>query len=168
MQINAIQIILQIVNFAVLVTVLTKFLYKPILKILEGRAQRIQEGLEAAEKSLEERAAVEEKKHEILIKTERQAAEILDQARIEAKAAAKDIVAAAKNDAQEAVEKEYQILQSKIKDEELKIRQNIAELISKTTTTVLQGALTESAHRQIINSQINKLGNLKSWNRIST
>ena len=75
MQINAIQIILQIVNFAVLVTVLTKFLYKPILKILEGRAQRIQEGLEAAEKSLEERAAVEEKKQEILIKTEKQTAQ---------------------------------------------------------------------------------------------
>lgn len=162
MEINLAQVIVQIINFTILVAVLTKFLYKPILKILESRAQKIQEGLEAAEKSLEEKARTEEKKQEILGKTERQAAEILDEARVDAKAAAKDIVAAARKDAQEAVEKEYQILQAKIRDEELKIRRNIAEIVAKTTATVLQGALNEKAQRQIIKSQIDKLGALKS------
>lgn len=162
MQIIWSQILWQIANFAILVTVLTKFLYKPILKILESRAQKIQEGLEAAEKSLEEKALNEEKRQKILAAAEKQAAEVLDQARLEAKAAAKDIVTAAKKDAVEAVEKEYQILQTKILAEELKIRRNIADLVAKTTATVLQGALSESAQRQIIKSQINKLGGLKS------
>ncbi len=162
MQIVWSQILWQIANFAILVTVLTKFLYKPILKILESRAQKIQEGLEAAERSLEEKARTEERKQQILIEAEKQAAEVLDQARLDAKSAAKDIVAAAKKEASEAVEKEYQILQTKIQGEELKIRRNIADLVAKTTATVLQGALSEKTHRQIIKSQINKLGSLKS------
>lgn len=157
MQINFLQVLLQIVNFAILVAVLTKFLYKPILKILEARAQKIQEGLEAAEKSLEEKARTQEAKTEILAKTEKEAADILDAARIDAKKAAKDIVAAARHDAQEAVAKEYQILEGKLKEEELKIRRNLANVVAKTTATVLQGALSETTQRQIINSQISKL-----------
>lgn len=162
MQINAMQVLLQIVNFAILVTVLTKFLYKPILKILEGRAQKIHDGLEAAEKSLEEKAKTEELKQVVLTQAQQQATEILDEARLEAKQAAKDIVSAAKQDAQEAVEKEYQILQGKIREEELKVRHNIADIVIKTTTAVLQGALNEKTQREIIKSQIEKLGALKS------
>lgn len=157
MQINFLQVLLQIVNFAILVAVLTKFLYKPILKILESRAQKIQEGLEAAEKSLEEKARTQEAKAEILAEAEKEAAGILDQARLDAKSAAKDIVSAARHEAQEAVAKEYQILEGKLKDEELKIRRNLANIVAKTTATVLQGALSETTQRQIIKSQINKL-----------
>lgn len=160
MQINFLQVLLQIVNFAILVGVLTKFLYKPILKILESRAQKIQEGLEAAEKSLEEKARTEEARTKVLSEAEKEAADILDKARLEAKSAAKDIVAAARVEAQEAVAKEYQIVETKLKEEELKIRRNLADIVAKTTSTILQGALSDSAQRQIIKSQISKLWSL--------
>ncbi len=161
MQINAMQVIMQIINFAILVTVLTKFLYKPILKILEARTQKIHDGLEAAEKSLEEKARTEEKKQVILTKAEQEAAEILDQARLDAKKAGKEMIAFAKTEAEESVAKEYQILQSKIQEEEQKVRRHIGELVAQTTTTVLQGALNEKAQRQIIRQQIQSLGKVK-------
>ncbi|MGI8926774.1 MAG: F0F1 ATP synthase subunit B [Tepidiformaceae bacterium] len=47
--INLPQLIAQIVNFAVLLVVLRLTLYKPILRMLEERKQRIAEGLNAAE-----------------------------------------------------------------------------------------------------------------------
>ena len=46
---NLPQLIAQIVNFAILLIILRLTLYKPILKMLDERKQKIAEGLNAAE-----------------------------------------------------------------------------------------------------------------------
>src|SRR3989338_10049614 len=48
--IEPLQLITQILNFAVLVFFLNKYLYKPILNTLETRKKKIQEGLQYADK----------------------------------------------------------------------------------------------------------------------
>ena len=47
-------VIAQIVNFLVLVYLLKRFLYKPIIKAMDGREQRIAGRLEEADKREEE------------------------------------------------------------------------------------------------------------------
>ena len=162
MKIEASQILLQIVNFAILLFVLTKFLYRPLLKIMESRSKKIQEGLEAAEKSLEEQAKAQEKKMHIITAAEKKATALLDEARLDAQRASKDIIAAAKKEARESGEKEYKILKAKIQEEENRVRQNIASLVTKTTESVLQQSLTPKTHKQIIKKQIKQLGSLKN------
>lgn len=161
MHIDVKQILLQIVNFSILMFVLNKFLYQPILKVLDARSQKIKDGLDAAEKNLEDQAKAEEKQKELLLKTQKQAGEILDQARVEAKAAAKDIVATAKAEASDAVAKEYQILKSKLQADELKVRRHLSSVIADATASVLQGALTEPAHRSLIKKQIKELAHVE-------
>lgn len=150
-------IILQIVNFAILLFVLTRFLYRPLLKIMEARSKKIQEGLEAAEKSLEERALAEAQKRKLLSQAEKEAADLLDAARKEAKDASREIVSTAREEAKEAVDKEYRILQAKLGEEEQKARRNIADLVTKTTATLLHTTINQKAHRQIIKEQIDKI-----------
>lgn len=162
MKIEASQILLQIVNFAILLFVLTKFLYRPLLKIMENRSKKIQEGLEAAEKSLEEQAKAQEKKMHIITAAEKKATVLLDEARRDAQRASKDIIAAARKEARESGEKEYKILKGKIQEEENRVRQNIASLVTKTTESVLEQSLTPKAHKQIIKKQIKQLGSLKN------
>ena len=41
----------QIVNFLIIYLVLKKFLYKPLLKVLNDRKHKIEEGLKSAEES---------------------------------------------------------------------------------------------------------------------
>jgi len=161
MQIDITQILLQIVNFGILLAVLTRFMYKPILKILESRSLKIQAGLEAAEKSLEEAAKADEKRQATLLKTEKQASKVLDKARVEAKHAAREIVTTAKKEAQEAVKKEYKILEARLQKEETKARKNIASLVAETTKTVLKGALSQKEQKSIIASQIKQLNKYK-------
>ena len=63
--INPILLLAQAVNFAVLLFILKKFLYKPILKVLEERKKRIEESLKNAqeiEKRLLQVAEDEEKR----------------------------------------------------------------------------------------------------------
>jgi len=69
--INPLLLLAQVVNFAVLLFILKRFLYKPILKVLEERKKRIEESLKNAEeieKRLVETAELEE---EILAKSAR-------------------------------------------------------------------------------------------------
>lgn len=73
--INPIFLLSQIVNFAVLAFLLQRLAYKPILKALDGRRERIEKGLEDARLAEEARANAQ---------SERQ--KILDQARTEAQA----------------------------------------------------------------------------------
>ncbi len=71
--INPIFLLSQIVNFAILAFLLSRFAYKPILNALDNRRERIEKGLEDARLAEEARANAE---------TERQ--QVLDQARAEA------------------------------------------------------------------------------------
>jgi F-type H+-transporting ATPase subunit b len=70
--INLPVLIFQLVNFTFLLIVLKLFVYKPILKMLDERRERIREGLSAADRGKEQ-----------AIEAERQAAEQMEAARRE-------------------------------------------------------------------------------------
>ena len=47
--IEPVMLLTQVINFLVLVILLTKFLYKPILKLIDERRKKIEEGLQLAQ-----------------------------------------------------------------------------------------------------------------------
>src|SRR5512135_2499530 len=51
--------IAQLINFGLLLLLLRLFAYKPIMKMLDQRAQRIKESLEAGERAKQEAVSVE-------------------------------------------------------------------------------------------------------------
>ena len=68
------------VNFIVLVLLLTKFLYKPIVRILDERATRIKESVERAEAIKEQLASTTEQSRLQLEAARREGQAIVDQA----------------------------------------------------------------------------------------
>lgn len=62
MEILPLQIMYQMVNFFVILGLLTYLLYKPILKIFADRTKRIEEGQKAAQDLIDQKAAIEELK----------------------------------------------------------------------------------------------------------
>jgi F-type H+-transporting ATPase subunit b len=73
--INPVALLFQVINFLLLLYLLNRFLFKPVLRLLDEREARIRKGLEDAEAAARERE---------LAKGEREAA--LDEARKEAQA----------------------------------------------------------------------------------
>ena len=59
--INLAQLITQTVGFLVLLWLLSKFLYRPVLNVLDDRSARIKESLDSAEKAKEEAAETQAK-----------------------------------------------------------------------------------------------------------
>jgi len=157
MQINLAQLIFQAVNFGLLLFIMTKFLYKPVLKLLEDRNKKIESGLKAAETNLHEKEKIEELKQKQLIKAEQEATLILEAARRQAEHVGKDIVTEAKISAQAEVKKEYQLLAEKLQAEQKKLKSQIAGLVMDTTRSVLSDTLSSQDQQSIIKKQIAQL-----------
>lgn len=96
MEINLWQVIFQAANFGVILYLLAKYLYKPLMKLLDERAKKINEGLAAAEKNVKNAAEAEKAVKAELTKAKKAGAVIIADAEKEAKAKAAEIVEAAR------------------------------------------------------------------------
>ncbi|MDO8573151.1 MAG: F0F1 ATP synthase subunit B [Candidatus Daviesbacteria bacterium] len=78
--INPVLLLAQVVNFLVLLFILKKFLYKPILKVLGERKQKIEDSLKNAEEIEKRLAETNEKIDTLMVKTSKEIREMMDEA----------------------------------------------------------------------------------------
>lgn len=157
MEIDIKQVLLQLLNFGVLVFLFTKFMFQPILKILDARSKKIQDGMLAAEKSLKAAAETEKKQTEKLSEASKKAAAIIAEAKAESKKLGVELIAQAKNVAASELIKQKEAFQKDLENEELKLRGRIAELVVETTKTVLSDSLKPADLKNITAKEISKL-----------
>ena len=101
--IDARLITIQVLNFAVLAGLLTYFLYKPILRLLEERENKIKQGLADAESAREALSGAEMEKKNILSEAQLNAASMEARAEAHAKEKAEVIMREANEAAAERV-----------------------------------------------------------------
>lgn len=102
--INGAFLLAQVFNFVVLLLILRAFLYKPVLRMLESRKQRIAEGLQAAEVARQEADAERAELEAQLDKERREAMERIAAASKRGETLAAEIEAGARQDAQRIME----------------------------------------------------------------
>lgn len=86
-------LVIQIFNFAILVAVLSYFLYRPVLKILSDRQKKIEQGVADAEQAAESRAQAETEKGKVLEAAHGEAKEVVARAEVHAKEKADTVIA---------------------------------------------------------------------------
>jgi F-type H+-transporting ATPase subunit b len=147
----------QVISFAIVAFLLRMFAYKPILKVLEERRQRIEEGQINADKIKQHLAEAEQRHAEILAKANAQAQKMIDEAREsaghlserkqqEAVATAEQIVAKAREAS--AIEHERTMADLKRELGRLVV-ETTAKVTGKVLTTDDQKRLQEEANRQL-------------------
>jgi F-type H+-transporting ATPase subunit b len=151
------QILFQIINFGIIAFVLTKFIYKPIIKILEQRSQKIEAGLTAAEKNQSLQEELEAEKKAMAAKARQEADALKAESLKEAQKKATEIIAKAKSDASKAIDSERVSLMATIEAEKVKAKKDIAGLITSGVTQILKDGLSEQDQRRIIAAQIKKI-----------
>ena len=157
MEIRWYQLLFQVVNFGLLIFLLNRFLYRPILKIIELRNKKIEDSIKAAEESLKEKEKIANLKKQAMSEAEKEAVKIVDAAKTQADKAGKQIIAAAQSEAEAAIGKKLVLLNETLAQEETKLRQRIGELVVTTTRQVLKGSLTRDEQKRIVDKQINEL-----------
>lgn len=144
----------QIVNFLVLLFVLYRFAYKPILEMLEKRTRKIEKGLKdanEAHRKLEESADMQK---EILKKARSEAKEIVEKANLRAEKGKADIAAEAKVQAEKIlVDAKRQINQKKDKMF-AEVKAEIGQLVVAATEKVVGEKLNAEKDRTLIEKSL--------------
>ncbi len=161
MAIHWYQLLFQIINFAILLLVLKKFLYQPIINLITQRNKKIEESIKAAEATLKEKATIQAIKKQAIEEAEKEAIRIIDSSRKESDKVAKQILETAKAEAEGEVDKKLKLLTEKLADEEARLTGRITDLVVTTTASVLKDSLSSVQQKSIIDSAIKKLAKLK-------
>ena len=157
MEIEIKQVLLQLLNFGLLVFVLGKLMFKPILKVLDSRSKKILDGQLAAEKSLKEAAEIEKKQADRLNDASKKAAVIIAQAKSESKKLGEDLIEQAKSAAAIELIKQKDAFHKELENEELALKKRLVGLVIETTKTVLGDTLKASDLKAITSKEISKL-----------
>ena len=114
--INGKLLIFQVVNFLILLFILKKFLYKPLVKFLDARQKKIADSLTKAENIDKEYQKIRDIEAQKLIEAEKKAVALIEDAKKSAKDQEKEILAAAGKKTEKLSEQARQeIAQEKLK-----------------------------------------------------
>lgn len=151
--------IAQIVNFLVVLFILKKFLYKPVLDLLKKRRITIQEGIHQAEQARIklEKVVIEEKN--ILRQASLKAKEIIEEAREESTELTKQL----NDSAKKQTEKMLSDAKNQIARESVEVEKRLAVSTSKLAVSILEKALGEffsgKEQKEIIQNALKKIKN---------
>lgn len=164
MKLNA-TLIFEVISFLVLVAILGKYAYGPLLKFLDERSRQIKENLEGAEKkqneagqnlTLSQKELDEAKKEALVIKEEakRQSEESREKILKEAEEKASSLVAQSRKD-----------ISQEIEQAKTRLRTFIASVSVSIASRILKKELKEKHDSRLIEEGIEDLKNLKKNER---
>lgn len=144
----------QMINFVIVLIVLYKFAYNPILKVLNDRTNRIEKGIQDAEAAGKKLTEMEQKEKEVLIEAKEEARKIIDKAEKTALKNTEDIKISAKEqsgkileDAKEQIEQEKNKAVKEAKTE-------ISELVMSATEKIIGEKMTSEKDKELIEKSI--------------
>jgi F-type H+-transporting ATPase subunit b len=145
----------QIVNFSILLFVLYKFAYRPVLKMLDDRTDKIEKGLADAEKSQKKLKEIETKEKEVLIEAKKQAKDIIKKAQEQAQANKEELVVVAREESDRIVQKAKKVAGEEKDKMVAEVKSEISELIVVAVEKIIDEKLDDVKDAQIIDKVIN-------------
>lgn len=146
----------QIVNFLIILYLLKRFMYKPVLEMLRKRKESIAEGIKQTEQAREtlEKAMLEEKK--ILEKAKLEAVAIIDNAKTASLEVSKEIEENAKTQAENIMLEAKTQIDQESKEVERKLIDKVTRLAEDILRKSLEGIFSEKEQKEIAQRALKK------------
>ena len=138
--------------FTILLIVLTKFAYKPILKILDERSSNIKDSLELADKVREESAQQQAQLDDQLVEARKQGQSIIEDARSAAEKLSDQEREKSKKEAEEFLVKAKNDIERERDSAMDELRSNFGGLAVSAAEQIIQRSLDENTHKDIIDN----------------
>ena len=151
---NLPQLIAQIVNFFVLLFILRLVAYKPILKMLDERKQKIAEGLNAAEIARAEAASAQANIQAQLDASRKEGQEIVANAQAIATRIQADAREQSAKDREVAVDRARAEIQQERDRAIADLRGEFADITVKAAEKVINQSLDRQAHQRVIDETL--------------
>ena len=147
---NARDFIWHTINFIILIVLLSRFLYRPIVAMLDERTRRIQESLEAAERARADVAQADRERDELLASARREIQEMMTTAQQVAERIQSEARTTAQQEAQRIVETARQEADAERAQAMAELRREVASLAVAAAERVISRSLDDQAHRQLV------------------
>lgn len=148
----------QVGNFLILLVILWKLLYKPLVAKMEERTAAIKHSLEEAERARAEAARQQEENAVRLREAHGEAARIREQALKEAAEEQRRLVAGARAEAERLVTDARTQMDSDIRRARGELRREVADLATAVAEKLLRRSLRDEDHRRVVADAIGRLG----------
>ena len=151
-------LIIQAINFVILLFVLHRFLYKPLLATMEERSNAIKKSLDEAQAARAEAARQQEENAARLKAAYVEAAAIREQALKEAGEEQRRLVEAARAESQRMMDAAKSQLDADVRRAREELRREVSELAVGIAEKLVRKSLRDDDHRRIVDDAIARLG----------
>ncbi len=157
LEINPGLILWTIVTFVCLAAVLAKFAWKPMLKALFDREEKIRSALEDADRARIEAAELIKQNEKNLARAEEEYQKIVREGKTLAEKMKQEIVLKARQQAQHEIKVANEEIQRNLESARQQLRADVADLAIKAAEKILEESLDEKRQKKIVDAFIDRL-----------
>jgi F-type H+-transporting ATPase subunit b len=151
-------LIIQLLNFLILLAILHRLLYKPLLAKMEERSAAIKTSLEAAEAARAAAAKQQEENAERLRAAYAEAQAIRAAALKEAADEQRKLVETARREAQQLVDSAKAQTEADIRRAREELRREVTEIAVSVAEKLVRKSLRDEEHRRLVDDAIARIG----------
>jgi len=152
------QIVTNVLGFLLLVFILRRFFWNAVLRILDARRVRIEEGLRSIEQSKQGLERLQQELRERLAKVDDEARARIQQAILEGRRIAVEIQEEARAQAQDLIAKSQETIELELAKAKASLRDELADMAIEAIERLLKHKCDPQTDRALVASVLEELG----------
>jgi F-type H+-transporting ATPase subunit b len=146
-----------IVTFVLLLIVLRKFAWKPLLEGLQRREERVRTSIERAEQAQKDAERLMEENRQRLAQADQESHRLLSEGRVLAEKLKADIVEQANKQSRKMIEQAHQEIEREKEAALAQLRDEVATLAIKAAEKILDETLDEKQQRKLLDTYLDSI-----------
>ncbi len=147
-----------IINFLVLLAVLKKFLYKPLLNMIDQRELQVKNDLESAEKAKNDAQTTKEEYTKQMQQAKQEAQQIIEKANKIGEESREALLKQAREEAARMTEKAQEMIRLEKEEALSQLRNEVASLVVLAAGKVIDKTIDQESHEKLIRDFIEEVG----------
>jgi F-type H+-transporting ATPase subunit b len=153
-----ITVLIQAVNFIILILLLSRFLYGPLKQFMAQRAEGIEKSLTEARLAREAAAKAQEEHRAQIVSTQREAAALREQAQREVEEERQRLLRVSREESQRLLEEARATIEAEAKRARAGLREEVASLTVAAAERLLGRSMTGEDQKRLAEQYVRELG----------
>jgi F-type H+-transporting ATPase subunit b len=149
----------QLVAFAILFLLLSRYAFKPLFGVMEKRRQTVLEQMESAQKNREEANQHIEQQRQALQQARKEAYDIIEQAKSTGSKQADDIIQSARNESNRLKDDAIRDIETEKNKAVAALRAEVSGLSVLIASKIIEKQVDEQTQQQLIEKYLQEVGN---------
>ncbi|WP_239615794.1 F0F1 ATP synthase subunit B [Cohnella mopanensis] len=150
---------IQLVSFAILFWLLSRFAFKPLFGVMEKRRQLVQEQMDNAQTNRADAERLIEEQKQALQQARKEAHDIIEQARTTGSRQADEIVQAARNESNRIKDEAVREIEAEKNKAVAALKAQVSGLSVLIASKIIEKQVDEQSQKQLVDQYLQNVGN---------